>query len=396
MRKPLLLAIALAALVLPSTASAYVYWTNNTEFEQPGNGIGRASADGTGVNQTFMDLGTENAQGIAVDSGHLYWVNAFGFVNRSDLSANVINDPFLLSEWGTAGVAVDSAHLYYALHYQSWIGRADINGSNPNEAFVTDTSNATGVAVDGQHIYWSNGAAPPEDSSVVPLATTIGRANLDGTSPNNALISGASQPAGVAVNGSYIYWGNNGTGTIGRANLDGTGVNQSFINTGAANLSSVAIDGSHIYWADHGTGIGRANIDGTLVQPNWIAAPYAFDLAVDRSYTINGFFSPVNNGIVNTGKAGRAYPLKWQLLDSTGAYVSALSAVSSITYHGVSGDGCVGSSDETTATGGTGLRYDTTANQYVYNWATPKTPGCYAVTVTLDSGQTIPAQFKLS
>ena len=65
--------------------------------------------------------------------------------------------------------------------------------------------------------------------------TTIGRANLNGSGANESFITGAQDPAGVAVNGSHIYWSNfgslAGTGTtIGRANLNGTGVDQHFIN----------------------------------------------------------------------------------------------------------------------------------------------------------------------
>ena len=116
-------------------------------------------------------------------------------------------------------------------------------------------------------------------------------------------------------------------------------------------------------------------------------------------YRFSGFLQPIDNlPTVNLGKAGRTYPVKWQLQDAAGAYLSQLSAVQSILQKKV--DCSNFSSNPTDAieagsAGNSSLRYDAAANQFVYNWQTPTTAGCYVLFLTLDDGQTYQANFDL-
>ena len=110
-----------------------------------------------------------------------------------------------------------------------------------------------------------------------------------------------------------------------------------------------------------------------------------------------GFFTvPVDNPpSVNLGRAGKTYPLKWQVTDASAAEVTSLSVVSSIRHKAVACGAFSGDPTdalETTATGATGLRYD---GQFIYNWATPSQAGCYEVFVTLADGGVHTANFQL-
>jgi len=250
-------------LALPASASAFVYWVNDST-----NTIGRANLDGSSAAQGFI-VGAAHPLGLAIDGQHLYWANyESNTIGRANLDGIGVNQSFISGASGPIGVAVDGQHVYWSNYIGgggTTIGRANLDGSGVNQSFISGASGPSGLTVDSQHIYWSNSGT-----------NSIGRANLDGGSPNTAFISGSA--IHLTVDSQHIYWSTGGGNTIGRANLDGSSVNQSFI--AGTNISQgVAVDSQHIYWSNggigNGTTIGRANLDGSSVNQSFISGASA-------------------------------------------------------------------------------------------------------------------------
>lgn len=118
---------------------------------------------------------------------------------------------------------------------------------------------------------------------------------------------------------------------------------------------------------------------------------------VTVSFAFVGFSQPVDNhGVLNVVKGGQSVPLKWSIGNGTGGFVSALGVVQSVRQSTIACSSGTGTDDiEATTTGATGLRYDSTANQYIYNWQSPRGAGsCYRVSVTLTDGSVKSALFR--
>ncbi|MCA1826283.1 MAG: PxKF domain-containing protein [Myxococcales bacterium] len=102
------------------------------------------------------------------------------------------------------------------------------------------------------------------------------------------------------------------------------------------------------------------------------------------AYTFVGFGAPLD-GASTTVKGGSTVPVKFQIFDWNGALVTDTSVIAAIQVSARAGcsSSTTGAWDDATATGNTGLRFDATSSQFVFNWKTTGlAAGCYSLGVS--------------
>jgi hypothetical protein len=220
------------------------------------------------------------------------------------------NESFLPTH--AIGLAIDPSgeYIYWVDPSKNSIGRAKLNPDGSHGAVednfvvpgstkaITYPKSQPGVyhlapsqprylAVDSEYVYWTNTGPPAGETTAEsqvnggPLqgGGTIGRARIDGSGPEpvqSEFITGATNPQGIAINDSHVFWTNAGTGprggtrAIGRAITDGGEVEQSFIPSDAAERPrGIALTSSRIYFSSdsnssgHGAFIISTTLEGT-------------------------------------------------------------------------------------------------------------------------------------
>jgi hypothetical protein len=174
-------------------------------------------------------------------------------------------------------------------------------------------------------------------------------------------------------------------------------------NTGVAGATiSFTVDGSTVGSAiTNPSGVATFNYNPSALTPgsHTVQASFAgqtigeitFNPSTSNTQTLQviynfiGFLPPLGSG---TFKAGRTIPVKFQLTDAKGNYIST--ATAQIWVDSNSGTSSGSSNNENY------FRYDPTNNQYIFDLSTKDLqPGTYTIKVTLDDGTVHAIEIKL-
>lgn len=293
----------------------------NTGPEQPPAAIARDTINGDPLNVEGEFI-LKRAVGIARFGPWLYWADPkAGAISRAKLGAGEEVEELQLDfipvppsegeceEEVKSGVfqkvagpiaseprylAVDSGHVYWTntglrdgfgipLDGGGTIGRAKINGEIVEEiepAFICGEdasqpvkrliSNPQGIAVNATNIYWANAAQSKG-------GRTIARASIDGSQVDEAFVRpfGEFIPYGVALSAEHLYLSVNDElndgGYLERVALEG-GEEPVVHGVSNAGLRGLTADSEHLYWATQGEAgaIGRSNLKLEQVEREFI------------------------------------------------------------------------------------------------------------------------------
>jgi hypothetical protein len=178
---------------------------------------------------------------------------------------------------------------------------------------------------------------------------------------------------------------NGATYTLGSVPAAGCSTNDAL--SGVATNATLSVSGGPV-------GSVTASCNGALDNAGNSGAASATYSVI---YSWSGFFQPIdNNGVFNVVNAGRTIPVKFSLGGDQGLAILAAGSPSS-TVVACPASATVDTLEETT-TATSGLRYDASANQYIYNWKTLTSYAgtCRRLTVTLVDGTTHTALFKFT
>jgi hypothetical protein len=257
-----------------------------------GENIARVNIDGTGFDPTFIRANGPTF-GVATGPSSLFYNdNVSSDVKRAAYDGS---GSTLLSS-GAAGSALtfDGTWVYYGQTNTGFVGRVRPDGSDDTPRFIN-----VGPGANGQNGVL--GLAVAGTKLFIAQNQGLSSANTDGSgfARNTVDTGGSAQVYGLATDSRYLYYTMPGRGTIGRANLDGSAPNNSFITgagvpTGIVSVPDTAAPKCTGFVVRRGTGGDQADV--TITDTGSGIAGVTNVTVYNGTYTV----APFNPGDTST------------------------------------------------------------------------------------------------
>jgi hypothetical protein len=199
-------------------------------------------------------------KGLAVDSTSVYWTTSA--VLKVPIGGGTPTT--LASPTSTGLIAVDSKSVYWTsqVGFSGSVMKVPLAGGALTTLGSTGT-NPAGIVVDSTSVYWIEAGGGTNSGTVMKVP-------LGGGTPV-PLASAQSSPGGIAIDSTRVYWTN--AGSVGTSTADGTvmsiplgGGTPTTLASGQLGPTRVAVDSTSVYWVNSGTAGFGGGADGTVMK----------------------------------------------------------------------------------------------------------------------------------
>jgi hypothetical protein len=232
----------------------------------------------------------DEPHGIALDNDAVYWTDRFtGSVLRIPKSGGSPQTLFFGSQFGANdkadGITVQGDYVYWANPDSSVVARvAKTGGASINLA--TNQAGVDFIVSDAANLYWTNAAGYSKGN-----AGSVMSLPLPGGTP--IVLATATNPRSLALDGNYVYWVDGGTFTSSLvSNKDGAlmrvpiaGGTPEVVASGLTDPYGIAVDATNVYFTGPQSGVvGKVPLGGgpPVVVASGQNGPQG--LAVDAKY----------------------------------------------------------------------------------------------------------------
>jgi virginiamycin B lyase len=202
-----------AALVVSGN---YIYWANDGT-----RSIGRANLNGSDPEPDWIPNLSRAAAGIAVGGSYIYWTDGVQYIGRATLGGTGVDQTFINvgTETTPFGIAVQSGTIYVGTENQIRTVPAAGGTVSALGPSLGQELSETALAIAGGYLYFGEFGTGNDAT----LVDGIGRMQLAGSGETGSYITGLQIPGGVASNGTYLYWSDSTADEIGRALIGSEG-----------------------------------------------------------------------------------------------------------------------------------------------------------------------------